>query len=76
MLARLVSLESGQGTMGTSHSQSCLVATEISVVDMKAAGEFTGFVQESSVGGKHLGTLVLLQQGVPMHTQLSFPTTW
>lgn len=76
MLTWSVSLESEQGTLGTKHSQSCMVVTEISVADTNAVGEFAGFIQESSVGGKHLGASCLLQQGIPMHTQLSFLTTW
>jgi len=76
MLMRSVSLESGQSTMGTRCSRSCLVATEISVVDTKAAGEVKGSIQESGGGGEHLGASVLLQQGVPVHTQLSFLMTW
>lgn len=76
MLTWSVSLESEQGTLGMKHSPSCMVVTEISMVDTNAVGEFTGFIQESSVGGKHLGASRLLQQGVPMHTQLSLLMTW
>lgn len=36
-----MSLESGEGTVGTRHSQSCLAATGVSVVATKAAGEIT-----------------------------------
>lgn len=46
------------------------------MVDTKAVGEFTGFIQESSVGGIHLGAAVLLQQGVRMHPQAGLLRTW
>lgn len=46
-----MSLESGESTVGTRHSQSCLAATEVSVVATKAAVKSLVFLWASRVDG-------------------------
>lgn len=67
-----MSLESGEGTVGTRHSQSCLAATEFSIGATKAAVKSLVFIWASRVDGDRLGSPVLLHHGV----QWSFLTAW